>query len=242
MTRLFLHHELDSTNAEAERMLCDQGYRDDAVIVAEAQISGKGKGSRSWISCAGGAAVTFIHKKRNETALHTSAVSIISAIALIDLLREMLPQSAAGDLQMKWPNDVLWNGQKIAGILSKKISRDGDDYYIIGSGVNLVSSPVELPSVALLQIAGANAVIPGGLAFADALHRKWSSYCSADNVNERMIADYERLCYSPVKFALYNNRTIISSWLNLDGSLCVATNDNQAVTLVDSDALQWSHI
>jgi BirA family biotin operon repressor/biotin-[acetyl-CoA-carboxylase] ligase len=121
---------LDGTNAEALR----QGARPGTVIVAASQSAGRGRAGRSWDSPTGNLYMTLcaaVPDGRNPAQL-----SFAAALAVIDALREIAPEGA---FALKWPNDVLLSGRKVAGILIEA----GDAGYAVGIGVNLLNSPPE---------------------------------------------------------------------------------------------------
>lgn len=127
--------EVDSTNAEALRRAADS----PAWIVAGAQTAGRGRRARVWSSPPGNFHATLIFRPQGppaEVALHSFA----AALALRDALVALTAPSAA--LTLKWPNDVLLNGGKLAGILLESASLGaGVSHLCIGIGVNLMAAP-----------------------------------------------------------------------------------------------------
>ena len=129
---------IDSTNVRA-RMLADEGAPEGTIVVAEAQLKGKGRRGRSWFSPAGqGIYVSVILRPRVPPAEATLLV-LMAAVAAA----EALLSHADLPVSVKWPNDILVGGKKIAGILTE-MRLDGDriDHVVIGMGVN-VNTPAE---------------------------------------------------------------------------------------------------
>lgn len=128
--------EVDSTNAEAARRAPDLNA--PAWILAHRQTKGRGRRGRPWADPAGNFAashVMFPEEPLRDVALN----SFVVALALLDALKVAAP---SGGYALKWPNDVLLNGTKIAGILLET-SGTGDklNWLTIGVGVNLRHRP-----------------------------------------------------------------------------------------------------
>ena len=129
---------VDSTNIRA-RMIADEGAPEGTIVVAETQLKGKGRRGKSWFSPAGqGIYVSVILRPRVPPSEATQLV-LMAAVAAA----EALLVHAAVPIAVKWPNDILVGGKKIAGILTE-MRLDGDriDHVVIGMGVN-VNTPAE---------------------------------------------------------------------------------------------------
>ena len=128
--------EVDSTNAEAARRATD--LTAPAWIMAHRQTKGRGRRGRLWADPAGNFAashILFPDEPLQDVALN----SFVVALALFHALNAVAPSDGYA---LKWPNDVLLNGTKIAGILLET-SGTGDkvDWLVIGVGVNLSHAP-----------------------------------------------------------------------------------------------------
>ena len=129
---------IDSTNVRA-RTIADEGAPEGTIVVAETQLKGKGRRGRSWFSPAGeGIYVSVILRPRVPPSEAPQLV-LMAAVAAA----EALLAHAALPVSVKWPNDILVGGKKIAGILTE-MRLDGDriDHVVIGMGVN-VNTPAE---------------------------------------------------------------------------------------------------
>ena len=128
---------VDSTNAEAARRAAN--LTGPAWILAGEQTAGRGRRARAWASPRGNFHATLVMKPTG--ALDAVALrSFAAALALRDACIAVtgLPQSFA----LKWPNDVLLNGGKLAGILLESVSAGpGVSHLCIGIGVNLIAAP-----------------------------------------------------------------------------------------------------
>ncbi|NIM93126.1 MAG: biotin--[acetyl-CoA-carboxylase] ligase [Anaerolineales bacterium] len=130
---LYFHEELGSTNVEANRLI-DDGAPHGALVVTKSQTAGKGRLDRQWISISG-ASLTFslvLQPDHTKTALW-SRLNALGAIAIVDVL-----QRYGIKAQVKWPNDVLVNGDKVAGVLVEgKWSGSELKWVILGIGINV---------------------------------------------------------------------------------------------------------
>jgi BirA family biotin operon repressor/biotin-[acetyl-CoA-carboxylase] ligase len=107
--------------------------------LAYEQTAGKGRRARPWVSPRGNFHATLLlHPK--EPAAQVALRSFAAALALRDALVALTDLSKA--FTLKWPNDVLLNGGKLAGILLESASSGaGVSHLAIGTGVNLIAAP-----------------------------------------------------------------------------------------------------
>lgn len=147
--RLVALEEVDSTNAEAKRR-AEAGAEDGTLIWAKRQTGGYGRQGRAWASASGNLFLSLI--VRPDCALSEAAqLSFATAIALGEAVGSVGP--ALIEVTYKWPNDVLLNGRKAAGILLE--SKAGPDqnleWLVIGLGANVSSFPSDtrLPATSL---------------------------------------------------------------------------------------------
>lgn len=128
--------EIDSTSAEAARLAPHQSQ--PTWILTHRQTRGRGRRGRAWTDPTGNFAAShlmFPQEPLKDIALN----SFIAALSLFEALGQVAP---AESYALKWPNDVLLNGKKIAGILLETSGRqDQVDWLIIGIGVNLQHAP-----------------------------------------------------------------------------------------------------
>ncbi|MEL6476825.1 MAG: biotin--[acetyl-CoA-carboxylase] ligase [Pseudomonadota bacterium] len=128
--------ETDSTNAEAAR-LAAAGATGPLWVMAERQTAGRGRQGRGWEMAPGNLAASFLTQFHG--APREAATSFVQAagLAVADLC------APAGEVSLKWPNDVLLNGRKVAGILIENLGpgNGGALTVITGIGVNLRHAP-----------------------------------------------------------------------------------------------------
>ncbi len=130
--------EVDSTQEQAKRLLA-QGKPAPFLVLAESQTRGRGRLGRSWTSPKGNLYCTIAMPCR---AKPLAALTYAVALALYDCVVQCGVDPAI--LALKWPNDVLLDEKKIAGILIENISQDAQGVLLlIGVGVNLRFMPTE---------------------------------------------------------------------------------------------------
>jgi BirA family transcriptional regulator, biotin operon repressor / biotin---[acetyl-CoA-carboxylase] ligase len=130
---------LGSTNAEALALL-RAGERGPLWITAKMQSAGRGRRGNAWVSAPGNLYATLLLIEPSEPA-QAPQLSFVAALAIHDAVSECAPQLAP-NLKVKWPNDLLLGGKKLAGIL---IEGESEKVFAvaIGIGANCASHPAE---------------------------------------------------------------------------------------------------
>lgn len=129
--------ETDSTNAEAARIA--PTLAGPEWILARRQTAARGRRGRAWANPEGNFAATLVMRP-NETPDKVALRSFVAALALYDAL--VAATGRAEPFSLKWPNDVLLNGGKLAGILLESAGHAGSlSHFAIGIGVNLAQAP-----------------------------------------------------------------------------------------------------
>ncbi len=142
--------ELDSTNAEARRLAAG-GEAGPLWITAARQTAGRGRRGRSWESPRGNLAATLLIRPARPLA-EWAQLSFAAAIATADMAASLAPNA---HVAVKWPNDVLADGRKLAGILLETAGPSSMDQALaIGIGVNLAAHPedTEFPAISLAAL------------------------------------------------------------------------------------------
>ena len=132
--RLITHDTIDSTNAEALR-LARAGERGPVWSAAKSQTAGGGRRGRTWVSAPGNLYATLLLIDPAPPQ-HCPELSFVAALALHDAVGGRIP-GLASRLVLKWPNDLLIDRHKFAGI---RIEGEGGAV-AIGIGVNCVHHP-----------------------------------------------------------------------------------------------------
>ncbi|MFN6976931.1 MAG: biotin--[acetyl-CoA-carboxylase] ligase [Gemmobacter sp.] len=129
--------EVDSTNAEAARRAAEGAG--PTWILAGFQTDGRGRRGRAWVSPRGNFHATLLDRPTGPPD-RVALLSFAAALALREALATLTGSGAA--LTLKWPNDVLLNGGKVAGILLESSGAGGRiEHLCIGIGVNLIAAP-----------------------------------------------------------------------------------------------------
>jgi BirA family biotin operon repressor/biotin-[acetyl-CoA-carboxylase] ligase len=133
--------ETDSTNVRA-KYLAGDGAPEGTVVVAEKQTQGRGRRGRSWFSPPGKGIYTSIVLRPPIPPNEAPKLTLMASVAVAEALMSLTSLK----VNIKWPNDILIKGRKVAGILTE-ISTEMDriDYVIIGVGVNVNTPRKGLP-------------------------------------------------------------------------------------------------
>jgi len=164
--RVQRYDAITSTNDEAKR-LAREGAPGGTVVWAGEQTAGRGRRGRPWLSPRGNLYMSLILRPQAAPA-QAAQLGFVAALALVDALDRFVPRGI--ELRLKWPNDVLANGRKLAGILLESETGGGGEtegqargsvapakagmteanaaclssvvqFLVIGVGVNLAASP-----------------------------------------------------------------------------------------------------
>jgi len=132
--------ELDSTNSRAFEMAAARQVFENEIIVAKSQNSGRGRKDRSWNSPAGNLYFSLVLQPK----ISLQKIPQISFIAICALRLAIEKIAAKNSVTNKWPNDLLINKHKVAGLLlESKNSAQNCEFVIVGIGVNLISNPTK---------------------------------------------------------------------------------------------------
>ena len=143
------HHAVLASTMDAARAAARDGAPDGTVVVAERQTQGRGRHGRNWFSPAGNLYASILLRPGLPPA-RMSELGFIVALAAADAVDTVLP---GGRARLKWPNDVLVDGGKVAGTLVEIIE---DNAAVIGIGLNISRVPEAAPyPVTCLRDAGA---------------------------------------------------------------------------------------
>lgn len=128
-----IHETIDSTNAEAMRV-ANSGADLPVLVLAEQQTAGRGRRGRQWISPFAENLYYSLALRMDAGTRRLDGLSLLVGLAVVDTLRELGIPSAG----LKWPNDILVGGKKLAGVL---LEVTGDPanvcHVVIGIGINI---------------------------------------------------------------------------------------------------------
>jgi len=153
---LVLFEVTDSTHALARRIIAEMDDESQnlgaTLIVADRQERGEGRGDRSWESPTGGLYLSWL---RSGIKAETIAqLPMLAATAAHDAMTRI----GVSDIRVKWPNDILVGGRKLAGILV--FARHGETTWVtVGLGVNIETVPIiesgkGLPATSIAHLLG----------------------------------------------------------------------------------------
>jgi BirA family biotin operon repressor/biotin-[acetyl-CoA-carboxylase] ligase len=125
-----LHLDVTSSTSDRARELAIAGAPHGTLVTAARQTAGRGRQGRTW-SAPPGAALLMSLVLRDAPSL----LPLVAAVAVAE--------ACGPRAQIKWPNDVLLDGGKVAGILAE--GRPSEGWTVLGIGVNVAVAPQELP-------------------------------------------------------------------------------------------------
>ena len=124
--------EVDSTNSEAVR-LAAEGAGEGLVVIAKRQTSGRGRLGRNWHTFGDDGLAISILLRPDLPPEQISQLTLVAGVSCHRALSNFSP-----DIGLKWPNDLLHNGKKLAGILTEMRAEPGHvQAVIIGIGINV---------------------------------------------------------------------------------------------------------
>ncbi len=135
--RLNWFPRLGSTNDHAASMRRQGRLFAPAVVLAGRQTKGRGRGSNVWWSSGGSLTVTFALPVDKNIAPHQ--LPLIAGLAVRNAVADLTGDNG---VQLKWPNDLLYGGRKLAGLLCERI----DKADLVGLGLNVNLDPAQAPA------------------------------------------------------------------------------------------------
>ena len=129
-----------SSTMDTAKELVRKNCPDFTVVIAGRQTKGRGRLKRQWLSDDGGLYFTMVLRPEIPVVM-SSRVNFLASLTLAGVLRELFRIDAA----VKWPNDILVDGHKIAGMLSELEAETDRVFFIsIGIGINVNNDPSEV--------------------------------------------------------------------------------------------------
>jgi len=172
--RLAAFETIGSTNDEAKR-LAAEGAPEGTVVWARRQTQGRGRQDRTWMSPLGNLYCSLILRP-GKPAAQIAQLGFAAALAAIEAIEPVAPSTRA---MLKWPNDVLMDDRKVAGILLE--AGDNGAWLVIGCGINIAHFPenVPFPAISIVTATGfqiaVEDVLSGFCAHFDLWYRHWKA-------------------------------------------------------------------
>ncbi|MDF2568605.1 MAG: birA [Sporomusa sp.] len=136
------YSELDSTNNEAKKLAVN-GCPEGTIVVAEAQVTGRGRLARGWFSPHGKGIWLSVVLRPPFSPMDAAKCTLMAAVGVNRAINAV---TGAG-CGIKWPNDILWQGRKVVGILTEMSAEiDAINHIVIGMGINVNIEEQEFPS------------------------------------------------------------------------------------------------
>ena len=134
-------YDTSSTNNEAKRLAADDAV-EGTIVVSEAQTLGRGRLNRGWFSPPGGGVWVSIILRPPFPPQEAPKCTLMAAVATVEAIRE-----ASGlNCGIKWPNDILWQGRKLVGILTEMSAEmDAINFVVLGIGINVSLQESDFP-------------------------------------------------------------------------------------------------
>ena len=191
------HLEVVEEAASTNRLVADRaraGEAEGLVLVAEHQTAGRGRLDRAWVTPPRAAlTASFLLRPDRVAPERWPLLPLLTALSVADAV-----DAAVGlPVELKWPNDVLHDGLKLAGILLERVDTPTGPAAVVGTGVNVSTTREELPVATATSLVLAGAVDPDRTALLRALvttlatrYDGWSR--AADD--RALVAEYRRRC------------------------------------------------
>lgn len=140
---------VNSTNAEARRRAL-AGEPGPLWIWSARQSQGRGRGGREWVSQPGNLFASLLIGLNCPLRV-ASQLALVAGIVAFDTIAKLIAYEGRSEVLLKWPNDVLLAGEKVAGMLLENVggTNDNRSVVVIGTGINLASHPENLPQPAV---------------------------------------------------------------------------------------------
>ena len=143
--KILVYNRTSSTNDIAHRYAKNK-KNDGLAIFAEEQTAGRGRAGNKWHSSRSDSILCSI--VLTDCKCNAELLSLACAVAVA----EAIGKPAKGEAKIKWPNDIILNGKKVAGILLESKTDNSGNTYVIGIGINChqkkESFPTELQPIA----------------------------------------------------------------------------------------------
>ena len=230
----FIHKDsVESTNQLAKKLAYD-GAADGTVIVAESQTGGKGRLERKFFSPRGKGIYFSLILRPKCLPKDAPKFTLMAAVAVANAMQRFnLPA------QIKWPNDIMFDGRKVVGILTELSAQiEKVNYIVVGIGINVNIAPKDFPAD-IKKVAASLSEINGGeisrLDFFRAVLEEFDKlYCTIDTEGFKKIFEHWK------KFNITIGREVkvisaetgesffgIAEDIDEDGALIVKTNNGR---------------
>src|SRR4030095_5279612 len=135
---------VDSTNAEARRR-AKAGEPGPLWIWSARQSQGRGRGGREWISRPGNLFASLLIGV-NAPRRVAGHIALLAGVIAYDTIAKLIAYEGRSELLLKWPNDILLAGEKLAGVLLENVGStvENRSVVVMGAGINLENTPQDV--------------------------------------------------------------------------------------------------
>jgi BirA family transcriptional regulator, biotin operon repressor / biotin---[acetyl-CoA-carboxylase] ligase len=218
--RLLRLETVDSTNAEARRR-AEAGEPGPLWIWSARQSAGRGRNGRQWQSQHGNLFASLLIGL--SCPLRTAGqLALLAGVVAYDTAVKLLPEEVCSELLLKWPNDVLFKGSKVAGVLLESASKTAPNRckVVIGTGLNLSSYPPDLEQPATSLAAHGGVTTPAAAfetlaAVTDAWLTRWGEGVSFQTVRRAWL-DRAGPTGRPLRVRLHGEQEAEGTFAGLD--------------------------
>ncbi len=137
---IIVYDSVDSTNDIAKRLI-GESDKEGTIILANSQTHGKGRMGRTWHSEENVGIYISTLLKTSLPPEQISKIALVAGVALVQAINEFSRARA----YLKWPNDILLNGKKVAGILTEYSKKKSHSEVILGIGINVNHAHFPIP-------------------------------------------------------------------------------------------------
>lgn len=134
-----------STQTDLTQIIREQGALNGTVLVTEYQTEGRGRLDRSFIAPPGTALLFSLFVTPKDTKAEWGWLPLLAGQAVCAAMDSLIGSRVSAHPKMKWPNDILINDKKVAGLLSERIDTKDGPGVVIGVGINVYATQDELP-------------------------------------------------------------------------------------------------
>ena len=225
---------IGSTNDEARR-LAEAGAPEGTLVVANEQTAGRGRAGRAWQTPRGAAlAASFILRPRLKPA-RLGRVTMLGGLATAEAIENVTGRRTL----LKWPNDVLMDERKVAGVLAESaIIGDRIAHVVLGIGINAnagPAGPVQYPAASLAEIIGRPVDRAGLLVALSRRLGRWYAEIGGEALQEAWQA---RLAWKGRQVTVQTGASVLEGLaqeVDADGSLILRLASGELAAVVAGD-------
>jgi BirA family biotin operon repressor/biotin-[acetyl-CoA-carboxylase] ligase len=201
-TNIYWHKELESTNDKAME-LAKSGAPEGTIVGANFQTAGKGRAGKEWFSPASDNLLfSVILRPTRDIEISQKIVLAVADIIIHSISKLFINEKESLSLELKWPNDILYDGKKIAGILTQSILIGKKiDALVVGIGININTPQNKFPKELREKATSLSVVLGKPLNINDVLINLINDFEKKYIKLERtgyssVVGDWKKNCYS----------------------------------------------